>query len=654
MTEPAVTQANPTDGLQDCDIIMKGGITSGIVYPGVVVELSKKYRLRQIGGASAGAIAATVAAAAETGRRKEGPEAGGAAFKKLGAIPSELGDKLSKLFQPTPRTAPAFDALMAWIKPGRTTAGKTADTTTAAKVAAVIAMIIRRAFGLFALATIIAILPAVVFDLVFIGVPGDSTQWGKFIVALLVWLPVALLVGLVIAAIARILAAKAAITDNGFGICDGHTARKSLNHPPLTDWMEAKLRDLAGTGERPVCFGDLWGEEATAAYVRAFTTGEPGSERVRLEEGEAARLTPSERAALRAKRLTDCLVMATDVCHRRPYRFPFDVALFFWCEKCLSQYFPDNVVAQMKANTGAVGPLDVGDNKANPRIIETNCPRHPGAPLYYMPLAPHIPVVIAARISLSFPALISAIPFQSVDFQRSPQNRDVVTVWFSDGGISSNFPMRFFDAAWPSRPTFGINLAPPDADDPEMVWRAKPGREGSTPRFRPVSTLPAFFSAILDTMQNWSDSVQMTMPGFRDRIVEVRQQANEGGMNLQMPKPVIDLLAARGTEAGKNLTTGDSSSPPFDFFTHRWIRHRVAMAGLDDLLRSMHNVWPAQKVFLDSVPDDFKSFRPGAKDDEATGRVMELAEELDRLGHPAAKKGSVPKPQPDLRLTPPL
>ncbi len=51
-----------------CDVVIKGGITSGGVYPRAVLALSKKYRLMNIGGASAGAIAAAGAAAAEFGR----------------------------------------------------------------------------------------------------------------------------------------------------------------------------------------------------------------------------------------------------------------------------------------------------------------------------------------------------------------------------------------------------------------------------------------------------------------------------------------------------------------------------------------------------------------------------------------------------------
>ena len=53
---------------QVCDIVMKGGITSGVVYPGVIDVLKDSYTFKSIGGTSAGAIAAATLAAAERAR----------------------------------------------------------------------------------------------------------------------------------------------------------------------------------------------------------------------------------------------------------------------------------------------------------------------------------------------------------------------------------------------------------------------------------------------------------------------------------------------------------------------------------------------------------------------------------------------------------
>ncbi len=52
------------------DVTMKGGITSGVVYPLTICEVARRFRFRNLGGASAGAIAASLAAAAELGRMR--------------------------------------------------------------------------------------------------------------------------------------------------------------------------------------------------------------------------------------------------------------------------------------------------------------------------------------------------------------------------------------------------------------------------------------------------------------------------------------------------------------------------------------------------------------------------------------------------------
>ena len=54
----------------ECDLVMRGGITSGIVYPRAIAKLAETYNFRSIGGTSAGAIAAAVSAAAQLGVRK--------------------------------------------------------------------------------------------------------------------------------------------------------------------------------------------------------------------------------------------------------------------------------------------------------------------------------------------------------------------------------------------------------------------------------------------------------------------------------------------------------------------------------------------------------------------------------------------------------
>lgn len=72
------------------DQIMKGGITSGVSYPKLIGKLAEKYRLKNIGGTSAGAIAAAGAAAAEFRRYTKNTDAG---FTELKRLPEYLGER---------------------------------------------------------------------------------------------------------------------------------------------------------------------------------------------------------------------------------------------------------------------------------------------------------------------------------------------------------------------------------------------------------------------------------------------------------------------------------------------------------------------------------------------------------------------------------
>lgn len=99
-----------------CDIVMKGGITSGVVYPLTVYERAKTFRFRNVGGTSVGAIAAAATAAAEFGRDR-------GAFEELRGLPKWLGDpsphrrgsNLFNLFQPQATTCPLFAVLVTLI-----------------------------------------------------------------------------------------------------------------------------------------------------------------------------------------------------------------------------------------------------------------------------------------------------------------------------------------------------------------------------------------------------------------------------------------------------------------------------------------------------------------------------------------------------------
>jgi hypothetical protein len=602
----------------DCDMVMKGGITSGVVYPRAVCRLATRHRLRRLGGASAGAIAATMAAAAEAGRTTGG-------FVRLNQLPDELGQKLASLLQPSKATLPAFDAMSAWIEP---------EWSTLRKVRGILWLALRHNWLAWSVTFLLAMAGAVAFDVWLSGVPSHASEWWKLAAALLIWLPVALVLSFAVSMLVLVRRTLMALPAEGYGLCDGHTRRPGGRDQPLTDWMAEQLERLAGkqVGKEPLTFGDLWGPQAVKAYRSAMT----------LAVGES-QLPDAQRRALRDQREVDVLVMTTDLTHRRPYSFPFDTQVFHWCPDCLDAYLPDHVVSHMEKTSD-----EVADETSGGHAVSKLCPMHPNRRLRYLPLAPDLPLVVAARLSLSFPGLISAVPLHAVDWAAAPADRRVVPVWFSDGGIASNFPMHFFDRPWPRRPTFGINLLPVSPGYPDqMTWRPTAGAAGILPRYRPMGSMIGFVQSILDTMQNWSDNTQITMPGFRDRVAEVRLLSEEGGMNLRMPAPVVSRLADRGAEAAALFDS-------FDLAVHKWIRHRVAMSSLDELLSAMHDVYGGPDGYEQFIADfgpTAKRYPAGVKDGVATASLMATLDSWAALGHPSTQ-GSVPRPKPSLRPVP--
>jgi predicted acylesterase/phospholipase RssA len=608
----------------ECDMVMKGGITSGVVYPLAVCELAKRYRFRSLGGASAGAIAAAAAAAAEVGR-----ESGG--YQRLALLPTELGDRLQSLFQPSARTRPLFQVLLAAIDPKRTGARRVVGVATA---------MVRHRFRGFVVGAGIILLLGWLAMLAAAGVPSDGGEWGWFALGTVALLIPAVVAGVLGAGVSLALNARRTLQDNGYGICCGSDGPGAGGpRPPLTDWLTTTFDELAGLdpGAGPLTFGDLWGAKAVDQW----------------REDESWDLKwRSDRRSLRRINLE---AMTTNVTHGRPTRLPFESRDHYFCEAELRSLFPPSVMQRLVAG----GPV-VDDPDRPPRV----CPSH-HQQLYRMPEPPDLPVVVAVRMSLSFPGLISAVPLFKLDYREGGDETGApVRCWFSDGGISSNFPIHFFDGLFPGRPTFGINLAPSKTDPlTDEVAYEPSGKYGRNPLVRDTSTLTGFLAAILDTMQNWSDEGQATLPGYRERIVDILHTKKEGGINLSMPRERILVLAHRGALAAEKLAG-------FDFAQHRWTRYRTAMSELQQALIGMWERY--HRPLADGAPGYRRFLTESGRielyDWEAAlraGAVTRTDQLLDFIGV-APPDGDIappsqadpnfvddaPRPDPDLRITP--
>ena len=607
----------------ECDVVMKGGITSGVVYPLAVCELARRYRLRSVGGASAGAIAAVAAAAAEHGRYSA---SGG--FSTLAALPSEVASDLPHLFQPQRGTRSIFRLLEAMLTKPQGWTGKLCKL--AALLGWYLVALLRSGRYL-----LLGILPAAAIASIAFGLDESVTAaWAPGLVlaaaasaavaALLVarrtakaclglatvglaalaflWgggeaVPFALWVlGLVTALaagslLAITLAAGRSIAANSFGLITGtkpSVPRRGATVEPLSDWLHEVVNEAAGrtAQDAPLTFGDL---------VRG-----------RRGDGHEVRL----------------VVMTTCVTQSRSYRIPNDFThgrdfreRWFFDEGELEKVLPKQVVAHL-VESPPPSPQDKADAATWAWLQEALAPLRP------LPEPADWPIVMAARMSLSFPVLVSAVPLRKVDWSlrenakalsawRDPSSSlrpRAERCWFSDGGITSNFPVHFFDSLLPRRPTFGINLR---GFHPNRAWAAEPGVDEVEKVYRPptnsggmdewwtrfdegknsLGALVSFLGTIKTTALNWGDNEQMKVPGYRDRVAHISHTKGEGGLNLRMPPPIVESLSERGRIAGAELregfTTPATAERITDWRNHKWVRLRTSTALLDEALRSI-------------------------------------------------------------------
>jgi hypothetical protein len=573
--------------LLPCDLVMKGGITSGVVYPKLIGRLARDYQFKSIGGTSAGAIAAAGCAAAELGRQ-QGTNPG--SFAQLAKLPDQLGEKIGAppssmlfhLFQPAASlrshfavlegalNAPSVGAALAgalrslltqyWPLALLAAAAALAILTPAVKgttalplwpalgVAVTLLLAWLAALALAACcrhkgrALLVLLLAATLATAAAAHLLADAPWTLGALLGLACALGIPLAIGLGLGLVSWRFGATLlrGLHGNGYGLCSGRTEESRREASGLTDWLSEYFDSLAGRSpnDRPLTFGDLWGAPPDGPGLAADVTDPlPGDRLVNLEVVTSA--------------------VSQQMCYSIPFRD--GVGAFYYDPAEWERLFPPRVMrwlAQASApHSKFESPLETAD----------------GAVLRQLPSNRSLPVVVAVRMSLSFPLLLSAVPLFARDFSLGGAlpEREIKRVWFSDGGISSNLPLHFFDAPLPGRPTFAVNLKeehPAHPIVPDRKACAQDGRvylpttnsAGHTRYWaKPADETPmgllGFLVSILDTMQNWRDEIQFPYPGYRDRIVQISQRPDEGGLNLKMPQANIDALSDAGECAGERL-----------------------------------------------------------------------------------------------------
>lgn len=721
-----VTDEPPHDRF--CDLVMTGGVASGVVYPWAVVELARAYRFRNIGGTSVGAMAAVLAAAAEYGRRTgfETP------FEPLRRLPASLGEvlrdgrtRMLSLFQPANPQGARLLGLWALLFQGSGTRGwlhafwqwwlgcehgpaehdlRCRPPRCLEIPAALIAV-----YGWWLLGGLLAALSlswcsGALHGWVWCsGWPGALACAARGVGSALAVVTVCVGVPIVVLGAKVACDIRKGIIANNLGLCAGGTLapqtprdpedpENARPRPGISEWLHQGIQRSAGLGlaDPPLTFGDLWNAPAN-----------PGAPRgAHCKDDD-----PHHRRSI------NLLVITSNVTHGRPYRLPLSRSsrLFFRPGE-LKPYFPREVLRALVAASKLYAPQSESDPQlTDPQL--TDLPQRRCLRKYLELPGAGMPIVVAARLSLSYPLLFSAIPLYAIDYERKHvKDRTLRRCLFTDGGLSSNFPIHLFDAALPRWPTFGLWLDTRGPyqrlDDDAPVWLPDRPREGLSdswnrfdpdtdpepdkdlagakhqsrrcgPRSRTWGLLGGFLIGLVTHAKDWHDRTGFRMPHVRNRVTRLLLGPREGGLHIAMPRRQILEMAHRyGTSAGRLLVErfcGDGCTETAAWREQRWVRLQVLLKGLRERLDGLstsaayasHSVPMGEQIDAAVGTDPLRS-RGAAKYCAAvTGRLQpdeakslhDLLAELGRLEQhfrESPDQAYEAVPEPEMRLCPPL
>jgi predicted acylesterase/phospholipase RssA len=698
------------------DLTMQGGATSGVVYPMAICELATRFKFRNIGGASAGAIAAALTAAAELGRTANADAERLSGHVPLSMAPTDshpfpirqgfagLADlmrwisqtdsengvkddfRLAQLFRPTseakklfriaaclmrgrtwslpmvlvatmapiPRLLAAATGIMAVLVSGWLATTVAAESQswshvlfaglwsvgafsvsilTAIYVCAALLPLLLPRVNLSTVSTtrlflyssafhrpvrLVSLLPIllalVAVGWLFIAAPS------RYAIAILVGLAASLLVCLIL--LFSLLTIFGLYRSTFFGLVGGSSSPskhrlldrasgmpKSTINEAVVPWLNNCLSQLAGLHEDEVLrFGHLWDG---LDYSERRLSGEPE------DRGELRRMT-----SIPNFRLINLRLMTTDLVRRRPYAFPLQPAseedqLWLQLDELReSESFPESVLAVLSESESR----QLVDKAGRIRTYHA------------LPDPWDVPVIFAVRLSMAMPILFTAIPmyrlvqpqlirddlgrtmFQDehvfkteirppdLDASTKPQTQSdlagVEELWFSDGGITSNFPVDLFDTFLPQWQSVALSLGsyPTWAPHQDVVLPHDWETDVGAPNAPLTNSGMSFLKATLDTAMTWRDRTQADSNSRHGRIAEVRLRPDEGGTHLFMPRAVVASLALRGALAGARLRC--RIADPIQWDRVRWLRLRVALRNLEQLRQSTRAMLPELEQML--------------------------------------------------------
>ncbi len=590
---PASTEVPTPDPVRErppedryCDLVLNGGVASGVVYPWAIVELARHYRFRNIGGNSVGAMAAAIAAAAEYGRCQGYAEA----FEPLRRAPLEFAEEkdgrsgMLRLFQPGRTVRRLFELLLVFVE------GDERRRSSFAKAWA--------ALGLYGLRPwLIGVPLAVLAGWRELLLPYDAATlddaldrgarvlylWGLIGGGLAVAGAVTALVGLALA-LPRLLADLHALMKHDWGLCSGRAQPPDGGGAPtekaLIEWLHEGIQRSAQRerDDPPLTFADLW--HAPRVGLPVSDGPEPPAEKsITLE------------------------MFSTNVSLGRPVRWPLldrNTRLFFKPSEW-ERLFPPTLLNAVMAAAVPYAPQGGGDPqrercRPSQRELLDSVLEVPAGGL---------PIAVAARMSLSFPLLFTCVPVYAIDYERAAGERELRRCWLTDGGVCTNFPIHLFDAAHPRWPTFGLMLSRRLQDHRDAaVWlpeRHLDGRAdnwngkvpGELPTFgfqrHPVGGLFHLLFGMVNTAREWSDNLTSRLPHVRNRVLRMALKPGEGQLNIAMPGArILNMAHGYGTVGGKLLVkrfVPGPTQPTVAWREHLYVRALMNLRALRRMLR---------------------------------------------------------------------
>ncbi|MBD8542611.1 patatin-like phospholipase family protein [Oxalobacteraceae sp. CFBP 8761] len=601
----------------ECDVIMEGGVTSGVVFPSFIARLSTRFDFRCIGGTSVGAVAASATAAAQFWRNacqaQGDPAAAELGFQRLACLPEELCEPrkngkstLYSLFQPCPGLRRHFAILSSVLN----------RTSAVSRVTAGVRSTIVHCWEAPAL-----------------GLLGCLLGYALGQLSLIALVLISALMIVLLAVIQFVVTGYLALCRNNFGMCPGMGS--DAGEPALTQWLHGLIQAIAYQSKThpPLTFGEL--ANSSKSITLAF--------------------------------------MSTGLAERRAHRLPHDSDDLLFRRSHLAQLFPADVVDHLCTHG-----RQTSTRKATLEALRKADP-HFGtdrADVFYLPPEEQLPVVFAARLSLSFPILLQAVPLFRLRYIEGNGIDEgsvrLAPIWFSDGGLSSNFPMHFFDELLPERPAFGValeNSLAEGAPDCQRVKLPDTHAQGLVSSYLSVDnragkpSLLSFIIALLNTSRAWRDEALQRTPGYRDRIVRIRHTKKEGGLNLNMPHSAIEAMSKSGILAANKVIERfvGSDGKGEGWLNHRWVRARSTTAVLQDTIAPLARTWRSNaqspsyhEMWEGAFPGQPTSYKLGPASRKAGLIFWDALEKGLDPSDIHALTETVPRPRPTLEITPKL